>query len=131
AAGNAPADRTRLAEIERRSRDGGESAGGNARIARFDPKRGVYLEALRLDRSAARAAEVEIAVIGEIEHGRPRGPSRVLEAHDVALLEDVSHFERQLAGKALIAVGAGEAQGRAAAALVAESLHRPDAPVDP
>ena len=87
---------------------------------------GEDLKTLIEDRPGGGTGEIEVAVIGEVEHGRRVGPRLIVDAQLPAGQEPVGNLHLEPAGKALLAVGAGISEDSAGAARLGQRLDLPD-----
>ena len=106
---HAGADARRRAEIEGRARHGPQLAGRD--------ERGVHRrEAVGGNRHhvveyvTARARQVEVGVVGQVDHGGPVGFGFVAERKGAVAGESVPHAHPQGSGESLVAIGAGVRQ---------------------
>jgi len=120
---DARADRRRLPEVERRPLHRREGAGRDQRVAdrciaiRVDPQ----LVAENVARSVA--AEVEVAVLRQIDRRRLVAGRRIVDDQLVLVSQGVGHAHAEVAGIALFAVGARAGEGDAVGVL--ERFGRP------
>lgn len=98
-----------FAEVERRAGYWSQFAGRNQRRVNGSKPVGGDFDLLVENVALLVAVEIEVGVVGQVDHGRLVGDGRVVEAQRFAL-EGVAHGGRQLAGIAHVAVGADESE---------------------
>lgn len=107
------ADRGWFAEVHRRAGHGCQFAGRD----QFGGDRGVIAGVqggdLFEDVAIAGAGEVEVAVVGQVEHGRFVGAGLVVDAQLVVVGEAIGHFGGEVAGEAHFTVRRQIGQGHA------------------
>jgi hypothetical protein len=118
------------AEVERRPGDRGGSAGKRPQFA-VDRQvgGGDQGELMVEDGLGALAGQVEIGVVGQVDHGRGAGGGAVVDAQP-PVREAVAHRGPQRPGEALVAVGADQGELDAAAAGYPDRLGRPQSGVE-
>ena len=98
----ARADRGGFTKIERCARHGAEFARGDQSRAHWSEAAGTQSEFVVENRAGFR--QVEIRMIGEIEHGLFIGRGRVLDLQFVGVGERKDYVHRQVSGKTFFAI---------------------------
>ncbi len=83
------------------------------------------LDLLVVDTAHPVAAQVEIAVVGQVHDGRLRRRRDIVDPHRIVLAQRIGHCNVHRAGKAVLPIGAVVAQGDAAAPGRAARLRLP------
>ena len=89
--------------------DGNEPSSGDQLIVHLDHLRARHRDQLLVGRAGRLASCVEVTVVGEVHHGGRGGGGRIGHAQ-LTRRDRVPHRRRQLARKALIAIGADDAE---------------------
>nr|WP_254453605.1 hypothetical protein [Siccirubricoccus sp. G192] len=82
----------------------------------------------RMVQDVAAAGQVEVAVVGEVEHGRPAGAGLIVDRERAIPCQRIAHRNPQRAGEALVAVRAEMREGQRTAARLRRRL--PQRPVE-
>ena len=109
--GDAIANDVRRAEIKKRARHFCDRAGGDERVVGGREVIGIERQLVAEHRPTARASEVPIGVVGKVHRRGLCGGGLVINAQLVGIGECVSDFDAEVAGVALLAIGAGEGKG--------------------
>ena len=124
------ADPVEGAEVERRSGDGRRLAGRDQRRVHRRVAARVELELVVVDVPRPLAGEVEVGVVGEVDHRRLVGRRLVVDVQLVPVVEPVEDLDRQRSRVALLAVGGRVRQAHADGAARPHLGGRPHAAVE-
>ena len=127
-----PPDPAEVAEVQRRTGDGGDLTRRDERRVHRRVVRGIQPQLVILDRARALAREVPVRVRRQRHHGRCVRRGEVVQPEPVALaVERVRHVDGQRAGEALVTVRARVREAHADAVICLEALRGPDRAVEP